>query len=146
VHIDRIDTTPPTAVNVSYSPNTSTLGIVEVTLLLDTVITPIPGWIGTTGQVFTRTYAANTTDTVQFFDLAGNVGSTGIFIDWIQNPDKQYGYNGSPQTFIIPKEGWYQIELRGAQGGPVGIDIPGRGGYTRGKIKLNAGEQLFVYV
>ncbi|MDR2190104.1 MAG: hypothetical protein LBP53_02730 [Candidatus Peribacteria bacterium] len=28
-----------------------------------------------------------------------------------------FSYNGAPQTFTAPNNGYYQIELRGAEGG-----------------------------
>lgn len=151
MHINRIDRTPPTAVSLFYVPKVSTAGSVEVTLALDSVVAPIVGWEGGTGQLFTRTYATNISDTVQFFDLAGNVGSTGILIDWIEHPNKEYGYVGSPQTFIAPESGWYQIQLRGAGGGKALVnnslwDNAGYGGYTNGMLYLAADEELYIYV
>jgi len=44
------------------------------------------------------------------------------------------------QTFTVPSTGEYQIELWGAQG------RGNNGGYVRGRINLNAGQVLYIYV
>lgn len=48
------------------------------------------------------------------------------------------------QEFTVPEngDGWYRIELWGAQGGNGG---GGLGAYTSGVIKLNSGDRLYIY-
>ena len=48
------------------------------------------------------------------------------------------------QEYVVPagESGWYRIELWGAQGGTNG----GRGAYTSGVIRLEAGDVLYFYV
>ncbi len=62
----------------------------------------------------------------------------------------EYAYNGSYNQFIAPKTGYYNIEAWGAQGGNSTYgDLTkagGLGGYTNGKIFLNAGEILYIYI
>jgi hypothetical protein len=90
---------------------------VLVHLFLDEAVAPIGnGRTQISTTYFTKLYANNSSEFVQFIDLAGNVGMTGVLVDRIQMPDQSYGYNGSYQTFIAPQDGDYLIELRGAQG------------------------------
>ena len=62
-----------------------------------------------------------------------------------------FEYTGSEQVFTAPISGTYRIELWGASGGSGltngRINIPGgKGAYTKGEIKLNAGDKLYIYV
>jgi hypothetical protein len=50
------------------------------------------------------------------------------------------GFTGSVQEYIVPVSGYYEIELWGAGQTSVG------GAYTKGKIKLLAGEKLYFQV
>ena len=49
------------------------------------------------------------------------------------------------QEFTVPEngDGWYRIELWGAQGGN---GSGGLGAYTSGVIKLNSGDRLYIYI
>lgn len=61
----------------------------------------------------------------------------------------EYAYTGNYQTFIAPIDGFYQIELFGAQGGSatyVKTFNGGNGAYSSGKIYLKKDELLYVYV
>ena len=53
--------------------------------------------------------------------------------------------SGSYQTFIAPINGYYNVQLWGAQGGSANY-VGGLGAYTKGKIYLTKGEKLYVYV
>lgn len=63
-----------------------------------------------------------------------------------------YPYNGSVHEFIAPYTTTYTLEVWGAQGG----DVPGEsyeretygglGGYSTGKVSLNQGDKLYIYV
>ena len=59
-----------------------------------------------------------------------------------------FGFTGDEQTFIVPKNGYYYIELGGAQGGSnySEIEYGGKGTITSGYIYLNKGETLYIYV
>ena len=70
--VDWIDKTAPTATSVSYSPDGNTNQPVEVTLVIDENVQEIVGWTGS-GTTWRKTYAENTTETVIFYDLVGNV-------------------------------------------------------------------------
>ena len=58
--------------------------------------------------------------------------------------EKKYTFTGSAQEFVAPNTGKYTIELWGASGGSK--DGGGLGGYTKGVIKLNQNEKLYIYV
>jgi hypothetical protein len=60
-------------------------------------------------------------------------------------PEQDYGYNGGYQTFIAPRDGEYQIELRGAQGGDDSM-VGYKGAYTKGTLSLASGEVLYIYI
>ncbi|MBQ6449366.1 hypothetical protein IJJ08_00465 [bacterium] len=59
-----------------------------------------------------------------------------------------YEYTGNYQTFTAPSDGYYVVELWGASGGNVNhaTNTTGLGGYTRGEIRLNRGNNLYLYV
>ncbi len=62
----------------------------------------------------------------------------------------EYFYTGDVQTFVAPRDGYYNIELWGAQGGnttlPALKGTGGKGAYTSGNIYLNQGDTLYIYV
>ena len=58
---------------------------------------------------------------------------------------KQFNYNGSLYTFVVPEEGYYKLELYGAKGG----NDQARGGYggdIKGSIFLTTGTNLYIYI
>ena len=61
---------------------------------------------------------------------------------WAQDT-YEFAYTGDVQTFSVPKNGKYKIELWGASGVDNSI---GSGAYTSGIINLNVDEKLYVYV
>ena len=68
-----------------------------------------------------------------------------------KNNDKvwTYDYAGKYQYFTAPVSGTYEIDLYGASGGAYHYSISsyaGKGAQTSGKIYLNAGTKLYVYV
>ena len=54
-----------------------------------------------------------------------------------------YDYTGDYETFVVPYDGIYRIELWGAQGA---ANKGGNGGYTSGEIELTETEELYIYV
>lgn len=58
----------------------------------------------------------------------------------------QYGYTGDVQTFTVPRDGYYKIELWGAQGGSNEFSSGGKGAYTEGYVYLNKNQNLYIYV
>ena len=60
---------------------------------------------------------------------------------------KTFNYTGNVQEYTVPRDGYYYIEMAGAQGGTVPTDYPGgTGAKTSGYIYLKAGEKLYFYV
>ena len=57
-----------------------------------------------------------------------------------------YDYTNNYQEFIVPKTGYYKVELWGAQGGSNEVATGGKGAYTTGKIYLNEGTKLYLYI
>ena len=59
-----------------------------------------------------------------------------------------FEFTGSEQIFIVPKDGYYYLELGGAEGGSTfsEIEYGGKGAVTKGYIYLEKGEKLYIYV
>ena len=57
-----------------------------------------------------------------------------------------FDYTGDEQTFNAPISGTYKIELWGASGGNIDKYIGGKGGYTKGEIKLEKDNKFYIYV
>lgn len=70
-----------------------------------------------------------------------------------QIPWKQVFENPGLQTFEVPLDGYYRIDLWGAQGGGS-YDVSGskarvnggKGAYTSGVVKLTAGQNLYIHI
>ena len=71
--------------------------------------------------------------------------------------DAAFDYTGSEQTYVAPKDGYYNLEVWGAQGGNIDSSITslfpifkeyygGYGGYAKGDIHLNKGDILYINV
>ena len=58
----------------------------------------------------------------------------------------EFAYTGEEQTFTAPATGNYNLEVWGAQGGSVPNYVGGYGGYSKGTIKLEAGETIYINV
>ena len=60
----------------------------------------------------------------------------------------EFNYTGEKQIFIVPTTGTYKLEVWGAQGGYAQTSeaFGGYGGYSRGLIKLNKKDSLYVIV
>ena len=60
-----------------------------------------------------------------------------------------FSYAGAAQSYDVAGDGYYLLEVWGAQGGrggTYGNQVGGNGGYTTGIAKLAAGESVWVYV
>jgi hypothetical protein len=83
--VHRIDTIAPQIANLTYNPSTTTSLPVMATLTL-TESGTVPGWIKVNDLTRMKFFTANTTETVDFFDLAGNVGSGQVAVTRIVPP------------------------------------------------------------
>ena len=90
------------------------------------------------------------------YEITNSLGETIIMTRTIDmRPNAyEYDYTGAYQMFEAPRDGLYEVELWGAQGGAsrynsnnTGDVIDGgTGGYTRGNVYLTQGEKLYIYV
>lgn len=65
-------------------------------------------------------------------------------IDYVLN--KPFEYTNAAQPFDVIVTGYYKFEVWGAEGGyRSSQSYSGKGGYSAGTIKLNAGDKLYVY-
>ena len=80
--VNWIDKIAPYATSLTYNPTGNSNTGVVVTLITSENIQTLSGWTGT-GTTRTKSYTTNTTETINFYDLVGNTGSTGINISWI---------------------------------------------------------------
>jgi hypothetical protein len=82
--VDWIDIDPPYIIAMSYTPATRTSGMVSISFTTNESIYQPNGRSGaSTGITFTKIFNTNTGFVLEFSDLPGNIGSTGIIIDWI---------------------------------------------------------------
>ena len=70
-------------------------------------------------------------------------------VNWVKI--QNFDYTGGSQTYTIPTDGTYKLEVWGAAGGQSvmnGADgnRGGRGGYSYGEISLTANTKLYIYV
>ena len=57
-----------------------------------------------------------------------------------------FAYTGNVQTFKVPCDGTYQLEVWGAQGGSRGGYVGGEGGYSKGDYVTSENTNLYVVV
>ena len=106
------------------------------------------GWSGTG-----LSGSANKTVTI----TKGSTGARSYTAHWQKNCDftsKTFTYSGAPEAWKVPDacSGTYLLEVYGAQGGDAltGTDrytaTPGKGGYAKGTVTLNAGTTVYVVV
>ena len=62
------------------------------------------------------------------------------------NSIEEFNYTGGYQEWEAPLNGYYNIEAWGASGGDSTYSTGGNGGYTSGKIYLEQGKKLYIYV
>ena len=66
---------------------------------------------------------------------------------YANHPGEEYEYTGEEETYVVPKDGTYELETWGAQGGTV-VDScdGGYGGYSYGQVELKKGDILYINV
>lgn len=86
----------------------------------------------------------------EFKYLNGNFTASNVLNDVIVEGfsiNNEYDYTGNYQTFTVPCNGTYKIELWGGAGGHLSDRTNnGKGGYTSGEISLNKDSKFYVYV
>lgn len=109
-------------VTAEYDPATLTNQNVTVTLTFDEAVTISDDWtqIDAEGKVYKKTFAENTTETVEFADTAKypNAGTYKVVIDYIDKiaPKVSYVINGNQviisadEVIQSPAKGWSKVE------------------------------------
>ena len=80
-------------------------------------------------------------------DAAGNTSgilTTTATTDYVLN--KPFAYSNAVQSFTTKVDGYYKMQVWGAQGGSYSSYNGGAGGYSEGVVYLTAGTNLYVYV
>ena len=85
------------------------------------------------------------------YSLSGTL--TGPMVSWLkfETIAGEFQYTGGVQTFTAPVDGYYMIEVWGAQGGDsianskvVGTGLAG--GYSKGNVYLTAGQTIYISI
>ena len=103
----------------------------------------------------TKTFSTTCTNTTATANCSkqGNGYAKIVYIGSNENniPDEvyytyDYSYTGEQQIFTAPLDGYYKLEVWGAQGGTVTGYRGGYGGYSSGAVALKKGDKLYVNV
>ena len=111
-----------------------------------------PDWISSTNTIATWTASSAGTYYVWVKDVAGKIGKAAFTIDqnafcaYTPGAYWEYNYTGDVQTFAVPCNGTYKLEVYGAQGGSDSYNIGGKGGYSYGSIYLSNEVKLYVVI
>lgn len=136
--------------DVVYNSNGGSGSIASTNCIVDNSCTLATNSFTRSGYKFLG-WATTPTGAPVYADGEGvmNLTSSGktvtLYATWGQY--KTYSYNGSFSTYTAPINGYYQLEVWGAEGGYRSSNTySGKGGYTSGTIFLNKGDVLYVYV
>ena len=83
--------------------------------------------------------------TTKVKDRAGNEAISEN-VEYTMKNEFKAEYTGKSQKIIIPDTGTYKLEVWGAQGGTDGAYLGGYGAYSVGNIRLQKGQELYVFV
>ncbi|MDR1023237.1 MAG: hypothetical protein LBL94_08220 [Prevotellaceae bacterium] len=64
----------------------------------------------------------------------------------VQKKVWDWGYTGAPETFAVPQDGTYRLEVWGCKHAASYGTSPTGGGYSAGTIYLKMGQTLYAYV
>lgn len=105
------------------------------------------------GSYNTGTYTANITgltSSTTYYVCAYATNSAGTSygsqVSVTTNPQTDFSYTGSMQSFTVPTTGTYKLEVWGAQGGTASSYAGGQGGYSYGYKNLTSGDVIYIYV
>lgn len=85
-------------------------------------------------------------------NYGNSINYSSISFELAPPSDTDFAYTGNVQSYTVPVSGYYQIEAWGASGGnsvansTSTASTGGNGGYSRGIVKLDAGQKLYFYV
>ena len=74
------------------------------------------------------------------------MGTSDVTVSALWIGVSEYNTIGNVQTFVVPANGTYKLEVWGAQGGNSNFNSGGKGGYAIGYKTFTAGENLYIYV
>ena len=72
-------------------------------------------------------------------------GDVTLTAEWVKTIT-EFVYTGGEQTFTAATDGYYKLEVWGAQGGQYSSYVPGYGGYSAGIMKLNQEQQIYITI
>ena len=81
----------------------------------------------------------------------GNLYTADRVVKVVDANPTMFTYKGDEQSYVTHSNGFYRIELWGAEGFPNGDDTGGfpssaRGAYTKGEIDFDKGDTIYIYV
>ncbi|MBQ8219417.1 MAG: InlB B-repeat-containing protein, partial [Bacilli bacterium] len=123
-------------------------GIKEYGYLIQTDdVCPTSGYIMSEDSEYIFNVENNTTNYI-CVKVIDNVGNTKYLVsdEIIVIIPTDYSYSGSYKEYIVPADGYYQIEAWGASGGQYSSYASGKGGYSSGIIYLQKDESIYIYV
>jgi len=109
---------------------------------------------------YTGSTAASNIDLTDLYTVAQSLTQNNFavlpeYIDMTSTPNYQFVYSGGPQEITVPLNGYYYVNLYGAQGGSAielsgdGYDTNiqgGKGAKTDGYAYFNQGDRFYLYV
>ncbi len=124
-----------TTIDLEEIPTSSNVSLVSATCTNDAVLT----WNASENGYEVSNLTHKGTKCEAIYGMANEGDST------------DFDYTGNIQEFTAPSDGYYLLEVWGAQGGDAynstgGTRIGGYGGYSKGTVYLNEGETLYVAV
>ncbi len=134
------DTTAP-EVKVSYSTVDKTEGPVTVTITADEPIQDIPGWTRVSENVLKKDYTANTNESIDVLDLAGNVTTVSVTVSNIVKPSDPSGTGGDKNQGTETKK----EESKKTDGTNTGVFV-GTGLFAGSATAAAAGASLLAFL
>ena len=134
------DTTAP-GVSVDYSTVDKTEGPVTVTITADEPIQDIPGWTRVSENVLKKDYTANTNESIDVLDLAGNVRTVSVTISNIVKPSDPSGTGGDKNQGTETKK----EESKKTDGTNTGVFV-GTGLFAGSATAAAAGASLLAFL
>ncbi len=102
-------------------------------------------YIGPDGEIYTAEDLALLREEYEF-DSAWLFTSLMSSMTTVEGSAQTYSYTGGVQTFEAPISGIYQFELYGGKGGSLHEAGGGAGGYSKGYLKMEKGEKVYLCV
>ena len=156
----KLDTSNPT-VSVAVSGKVATLTLKDnlslVGYTVTTSTTTPTSWTSVTGTSASKSWTASKAGTYYAWvkDSSGRTTyksfsvASNAFCSYSAGQIWNFAYTGGIQSFAVPCDGTYKLEVWGAQGGSTTDNsnaVGGKGGYSYGNKTLTSGTNLYVVV